>query len=197
MNILHFQWPLLYVQTRFKLWLGWALLHRISGFNFKFASILFDGRTKQYADSSMIQLPQKYIIHFFQMKCRFNCVRTIIYIKKLYGPLFSWMGFNCLKATATSRGQFSFYHLVCRISWYSFYRPRKDERLSRPWRHPVVLNTGPLDWESSVLTTRPLLHIYQSIPHNKYLNPQAPKDALCVYVISEKAVYAILQCHWY
>ena len=81
--------------------------------------------------------------------------------------------------------------------WYSFYRPRKDERLSRPWRHPVVLNTGPLDWESSVLTTRPLLHIYQSIPHNKYLNPQAPKDALCVYVISEKAVYAILQCHWY
>ena len=42
-------------------------------------------------------------------------------------------------------------------SWYSFYRPRKDERLSRPWSHPVVLNTGPLDWESSALTTRPLL----------------------------------------
>ena len=30
-------------------------------------------------------------------------------------------------------------------------------RLSRPWSHPVVLNTGPLDRESSVLTTRPLL----------------------------------------
>ena len=28
---------------------------------------------------------------------------------------------------------------------YSFYRPRKDERLSQPWSHPVVLNTGPLD----------------------------------------------------
>ena len=40
----------------------------------------------------------------------------------------------------------------------SFYRPRKDERQSRPWRHPVVLNTGPLDWESSVLTIRPLLY---------------------------------------
>ena len=25
-------------------------------------------------------------------------------------------------------------------------RPLKDERLSRPWSHPVVLNTGPLDW---------------------------------------------------
>ena len=39
--------------------------------------------------------------------------------------------------------------------WYSFYRPRKDERLSRPWSHPVVLSAGPLDWESGALTTRP------------------------------------------
>ena len=39
-----------------------------------------------------------------------------------------------------------------------FLPPRKDERLSRPWSHPVVLNTGPLDWQSSTLTTRPLLH---------------------------------------
>ena len=75
----------------------------------------------------------------------------------LQGP-FLWMGFNCLKATATSRRQFTFYHSVPRNSWYSFYRPRKDERLSRPWSHPVVLNTGPLDWESSALATWPLLH---------------------------------------
>ena len=39
------------------------------------------------------------------------------------------------------------------ISWYSFYRPQKDERLSWPWSHLVVLNTGPLDWESSDLTS--------------------------------------------
>ena len=26
-----------------------------------------------------------------------------------------------------------------------------------PWSYPVVLNTAPLDWESSALTTRPLL----------------------------------------
>ena len=38
------------------------------------------------------------------------------------------------------------------------FRPQKDERLSRPWSHPVVLNMGPLDWENSALTTRPLLH---------------------------------------
>ena len=45
--------------------------------------------------------------------------------------------------------------LVPSNSWYSLCRPRKDERLSRPWSHPVVLNTEPLDWESSALTTRP------------------------------------------
>ena len=77
---------------------------------------------------------------------------------KLYGP-FLWMGFNCLKARATSRRQFTFYHWVPRNSWYSFYRSRKDERLSQPWSHSVVLSTGPLDWESSALTTRPLLHV--------------------------------------
>ena len=31
--------------------------------------------------------------------------------KKLYGP-FLWMGFNCLKARATSRRQFTFYHFI-------------------------------------------------------------------------------------
>ena len=71
--------------------------------------------------------------------------------------------FNCLKATATSKRQFTFYHSVPRNSWYSFYRPRKDERLSRPWSDPVVLSTEPLDWESSALTTRPLLHIRSQI----------------------------------
>ena len=89
-------------------------------------------------------------------------------LKKLYGP-FLWMGFNYLKATAISRRQFTFYHSVSRNSWCSFYRPRKYERLSRPWSHPVVLNTGPLDWESSALTTRQLLH---SIKYIKKSHPQ-------------------------
>ena len=41
---------------------------------------------------------------------------------------FLWMGFNCLKATTTSRRQFTFYHSVPRNSWYSFYRPREDKK---------------------------------------------------------------------
>ena len=31
--------------------------------------------------------------------------------------------------------------------------------LSRTWSHPVVLNQGPLDWESSAITNRLLLHM--------------------------------------
>ena len=79
-----------------------------------------------------------------------------IFKKKLYGPLL-WVGFNCLKARATSRRQFTFYHSVPRNSWYWCYGSRKDERLNQSWNHPVVLNTGPLEWESNALTTRPLL----------------------------------------
>ena len=87
----------------------------------------------------------------------------LLYFILLYGP-FLWMGFNCLKATATSRRQFTFYHSVPRNSWYSFYRPRKDEMLSQPWSHPVVFEHGThLDWESSTLTTWPLVHITSGV----------------------------------
>ena len=44
----------------------------------------------------------------------------------LYGP-FLWIGSNCLKARAISRRQFAFYDQLPRNSWYSFYRPCKDE----------------------------------------------------------------------
>ena len=27
----------------------------------------------------------------------------------------------------------------------------EDEMLSQPWSHPVLLNMGPMDWESSTL----------------------------------------------
>ena len=43
----------------------------------------------------------------------------------------------------TTRRQFTFYQSVPSSSWSSFHQPQKDERLSRPWSHPVVLNMGP------------------------------------------------------
>ena len=30
-------------------------------------------------------------------------------------------------------------------------------KMSQSWSHPVVSNLGPLDWESSILTTMPFL----------------------------------------
>ena len=64
---------------------------------------------------------------------------------------------------ATTRRGFTFYHSVPRSSWYPFNRPRKDERLSWPWSHAVVLNPWTMDWESSALIAMPFLnnHIFK------------------------------------
>ena len=53
---------------------------------------------------------------------------------------------------ATTRRQFTFYHSVPRSSWYSLNQPQNDKRLSGPLSHPMVLNWGLLNWESSALT---------------------------------------------
>ena len=52
---------------------------------------------------------------------------------------------------------FYFFHSTPKTSWYSFNQPQEDKRLSKPWSHPVVLNLGLLDWETSALTTKPLV----------------------------------------
>ena len=69
---------------------------------------------------------------------------------------FLWMGFNCLKATAITRRYFIFTIQFPEIPGAHFI----DLGRMKGWfglEHPVVLNTGPLDWESSALSTRPLL----------------------------------------
>ena len=43
-----------------------------------------------------------------------------------------------------------------RNSWYSSYQPWKDERLSQTWSHLVVLNMGPLDWNTGLLNCKNL-----------------------------------------
>ena len=124
----------------------------------------------------------------------FACSTLLDFKKKLYGT-FLWMGFNCLKATATSRRQFTFYHSVPRNSWYSLYRPRKDERLSRPWSYPVVLNTGLLDWESSTLNTRLLLLNLCKICEKYQLNEVHARGtfAVCPCVNMEHPTHAFKQ----
>ena len=106
--------------------------------------------------------------------------------RKTLWPLF-WMGFNCLKARATSKRQFTFYQQVPRKFWYSFYWTQKDEKLSQPWSHPMVLNMGQLDWESSNLTTNPLL--LKAIG-NLYKNIQLMLEFF-------KALFLVLQFSYY
>ena len=83
-------------------------------------------------------------------------------------------------------------------SWYSFYQPRKDDRLSQPWSHPVVLNTGPLDWKSSALTTRLLGCFRQSRVKLIICHPTMSwdiSDQFCGYFYyknSQKYVYPTL-----
>ena len=69
---------------------------------------------------------------------------------------------------ATSRRQLTFYHSVLKINLYYFNQPQEDERQIPPWSHPVGLDLRPLYWESSALTTRPLLH--KDLSHNFKFN---------------------------
>ena len=49
---------------------------------------------------------------------------------------------------AITRSWFTFCHYVPRSSWCSFNWPLNDKPLSQLWSQAVVLNLGPLDWES-------------------------------------------------
>ena len=66
---------------------------------------------------------------------------TLSKILKKYSP-FLWMGFNCHKATEPLWGSSLLFTMNFPES-PSTDQPWKDERMSRPWSHPVVLKTGP------------------------------------------------------
>ena len=72
------------------------------------------------------------------------------------------MEFNCLKATEALREDSLLFTAkspgVPCVHLDSFDQPQKDEKLSQLWNHPMVLNLGLPDWDSSILTIRPLLH---------------------------------------
>ena len=88
-------------------------------------------------------------------------------------PFYEW-GSTASRLQSHFEEAVYFLPLSSRNSLYSFDSPRRHERLSRPWSHPVVLNMHPLDWESSALNTRPLLHKIQikcSFFSNRELTP--------------------------
>ena len=58
------------------------------------------------------------------------------------------MKFNSLKATEPLQENSSLFTTKFPgIGVTHNYQPLKDERLSQPWSHPVVLNLVPLGWE--------------------------------------------------
>ena len=67
---------------------------------------------------------------------------------------FNWRGVSifCIKIlTLWSLFVDGFQHQL--INWYLYDQPRKYERLSPPWSHPVVLYSRPKNWKSSPITT--------------------------------------------
>ena len=68
-----------------------------------------------------------------------------------------WMGSTVSRLEPLQGGSLLFTTKLPEIPGTYLINLGKHERLSQPWSHPVVLNMGPLVWESSALTTRPLL----------------------------------------
>ena len=61
----------------------------------------------------------------------FNIQILLLFEKSLLKKLKTFYGCQLPQGhKATMRRQFTFYHQVPRISWYSFDQPQKDERLS-------------------------------------------------------------------
>ena len=88
----------------------------------------------------------------------YDSVKNLYYKKKTLWPLFM-DGVQVPQGyRATSRRQFTFYHSVPKILWYSFNRPWEDGRLHYLCSHSVVLNLGSLDRESGTLTTKSMFH---------------------------------------
>ena len=80
--------------------------------------------------------------------------------------------------------------------WYSFDCSRKDERKNRPWSHRVFLYTGSLNWESSALDTRPLLHNTQLENQQVMILPYA-KFWLAQRLDNNEKVEALPSEHWH
>ena len=91
----------------------------------------------------------------------------ITYKKNFMTPFYGWG--STVSRLEPLQGGSLYFLTVSSQKLYSFYRPHKDEGLSQPWSHPVVLNTRPLKWESSAWTTRPLFHMRQLLQNRTFI----------------------------
>ena len=104
---------------------------------------------------------KKYQLHIwcFNPCCR-NLPRRICFLfiwtekKNFTAPFYGW-GSTASRREPLWGGSLLFNTKFPEIFGTHFYRLRNDERLSRPWSYLVVLSMGPMNWESSALTSRP------------------------------------------
>ena len=90
---------------------------------------------------------------------RILIVEYIFKVKNHMVLFYEW-GSTCSRLEPLQRGSLPFTTKFSEIPGTHFISLGK---MSQPWSHPVVLNTRPLDWKSSTLTTRALcvcIYIY-------------------------------------
>ena len=123
---------------------------------------IFDNRLAKYFFSKEFRKCIYYISSYlYQSQTKYSrlVLQKIFFKNKTLWPLFMDGGQLSQGYRATKRRQLTCHQSVTKSTWYPFRQPRKDERLSRSWRHSVDLNPVPQDWESVVLTTRPLFQL--------------------------------------
>ena len=96
-----------------------------------------------------------------QMTYKTTKFSVLILKKKTLWSLFIY-GFNCLKARATSRRKFNFFPQSSQKSQVPILLTLEEWMAESTLEPPSgFLSMGPLDWESSTLTNRPLLLLMQ------------------------------------
>ena len=70
-------------------------------------------------------------------------------------PFYEWCS-TASRLEPLQRGSLLFTTKFPEVPGTHFIDLGRMKGLSQPWSDPVVLNTGPLDWEFSALTIRPL-----------------------------------------
>ena len=80
--------------------------------------------------------------------------------KPLYGSFYGWSS-TASRLWSHFEKTVTFLPLSSQAFLVLLWTTGKDEALSQPWSRPVVLNPELLDWESSILTTSPMLYYYK------------------------------------
>ena len=101
----------------------------------------------------------KFLINWYVQLCLKLTPSKILFKKNFMAPFYGW-GSTASMQQPLRRGSLLFTTKFPEIPGTQFIDLGRMKRLNQPWSHPVVLNMKSLDWESSVLNTRPFIKEY-------------------------------------